>query len=220
MGLGSKHPDTLTPAESSLAGPESRGIRPPPGPCSLSYCPEEQVLGPEHPSTLAARSWLARWTGESGDPAAARDLLAGLLPAEERIFGPEHPRTLTSRQELARWTREAGNPAAARDLYAELLPVLERISGPEHPATLTARATLASSTGRAGDPAAARDLLAELLPVLERVLGPEHPYSLTSRANLAYWADQAERGPGRAQKLASACSLAPGSQVSRGTSGA
>ena len=54
----------------------------------------ERVLGPEHPDTLIARHDLAYWTGEAGDPAAARDLFAELLPVRERVLGPEHPDTL------------------------------------------------------------------------------------------------------------------------------
>ena len=56
-----------------------------------------EVLGPEHPATLAARANLARWTGEAGDLAAARDLFAALLPVRERVLGPEHPDTLATR---------------------------------------------------------------------------------------------------------------------------
>jgi hypothetical protein len=92
---------------------------------------------------------LARWTGEAGDPAAARDLFASLLPVLERILGPEHPDTLVTRHELARWTGEAGDAAAARDMFAVLLPVRERVSGPDHPDTLTARGNLASWTSSA-----------------------------------------------------------------------
>ena len=40
----------------------------------------ERVLGPEHPHTLTTRGNLASWTGQAGDPAAARDLFAELLP--------------------------------------------------------------------------------------------------------------------------------------------
>ena len=75
----------------------------------------ERVLGPEHPETLFNRHELARWTGHAGDPAAARDQLAELLPVRERVSGPEHPDTLAARQELARWTGRAGDLAAARD---------------------------------------------------------------------------------------------------------
>ena len=68
----------------------------------------ERVLGPEHPATLTARRGLARWTGEAGDPAGARDQIAALLPVTERVLGPEHPDTLDARGILAEWTGKAG----------------------------------------------------------------------------------------------------------------
>jgi hypothetical protein len=40
----------------------------------------------------------------AGDPAAARDLFAALLPVRERVLGPDHPRTQAARHELTRWT--------------------------------------------------------------------------------------------------------------------
>jgi Tetratricopeptide repeat len=147
---------------------------------------EDDAFGVEHPDTHDAWHELARWTGQAGDPAAARDLFARLLPVSERVLGPEHPQTLTTRHELAYWTGQAGDPAAARDQFAELLPVVERALGLAHPDTLRAAHSLASRIGSAGDPAAARDQYAELLPVLERVLGPEHPQTLTTGGNLAY----------------------------------
>ena len=52
----------------------------------------ERVLGPEHPDTSGLRDEFARWTGEAGDAAAARDQYAALLPIRERVQGPEHPR--------------------------------------------------------------------------------------------------------------------------------
>ena len=56
---------------------------------------------------------LARWTGEAGDPVAARDQFAALLPVRERVLGPEHPRTLTTRANLAYWTGQAGDSGTA-----------------------------------------------------------------------------------------------------------
>jgi len=64
---------------------------------------------------LNVRDSLALWTGEAGDPAAARDLLAALLPLRERVLGPEHPATLDARARLIHWTGQAGDPAATRD---------------------------------------------------------------------------------------------------------
>ena len=83
----------------------------------------ERVLGPDHPHILTDRANLAEWTGDAGDPAAARDQYAELLPLRERVLGPDHPDTLVDRANRAGWTGDAGDPAAARDQYAELLPV-------------------------------------------------------------------------------------------------
>ena len=85
------------------------------------------------PDTLIARRSLARWTGEAGDAAGARDQFAVLLPIQERVLGPAHPSTLIARRSLARWTGEAGDAAGARDQFAVLLPLTERVSGPSTP---------------------------------------------------------------------------------------
>jgi Tetratricopeptide repeat len=134
-----------------------------------------RVLGPEHPSTLAAGARLAYWTGRAGNAGEARDQLARLLPDFERVLGPEHPLTLTAAGNLASLTGEAGNAGEARDLLAGLVPVFERVRGPKHPQTLTARDHLAFWTGEAEDAGEARNQLARLIPDLERVLGPEAP---------------------------------------------
>ena len=162
---------------------------------------------------VAEQHNLASETGLAGDPAAARELLAELLPVRERIFGPEHPETLADRQELASWTGEAGDPGAARDLFAGLLPVLERVSGPEHPDTLIVRAHLARWTGEGGDPPAARDQYARLLPVRERVLGPEHPDTLITRANRALWTGGRATRPPPGTSTPSCCRCSSGSLV-------
>ncbi len=154
---------------------------------------EDDAYGPEHPDTLITRGGgLARWTGEAGDAAGAREQLADLLPVSERVLGAEHPDTLAIRGNLARFTGEEGDAAAARDQYAALLPITERVLGPEHPDTLDTRHDLAWCTGKAGDAAGARDQFAALLPVQETVLGSEHPETQAAREKLAYWADEAD----------------------------
>ena len=150
-----------------------------------------QALGPEHPQTLAARASLARWTGQAGDAAEARDQFAVLLPDVTRVLGPDDQETLEVRASLVRWTGEAGDPAGARDQFAVLLPDVTRVLGPDDQETLEVRAGLASWTGEAGDPAGARDQLAELLPAVERVFGTDHPESMSARASLARWTGQA-----------------------------
>jgi hypothetical protein len=163
---------------------------------------QDEAYGPEHPDTLAARVGLARWTGEAGDPAAARDQFAALLPTRERVLGPEHPDTLSTRDYLARWTGEAGDPAAARDQFAALLPIMERVLGPEHPDTLSTRHNLSGWTGNAGDAAGARDQFAALLPIRVRVLGPEHPDTLATHRELARWTGEAGDAAGARDQFA------------------
>ena len=51
--------------------------------------------------------------GQAGDPAAARDQYAALLPVLERVLGADHPDTLNTRANLAWWTGQAGNSDTA-----------------------------------------------------------------------------------------------------------
>jgi hypothetical protein len=74
----------------------------------------ERVLGPEHPHALATRHEHARWTGDAGDAAAARDQYAALLPIRERVLGPEHEATLATRDNLAYWTEKAGSESRVK----------------------------------------------------------------------------------------------------------
>jgi hypothetical protein len=160
------------------------------------------VLGAEHPGTLATRHELARWTGQAGDAAGARDQLAALLPVRERVEGAEHPGTLITRTQLAIWTGNAGDAAGARDQLAALLPIEERVLDAEHPDTLTTRHELARWTGWTGDAAGARDQFAALLPVRERVSGAEHPQTLHARHNLAYYTGAAGDAAGARDQFA------------------
>ena len=113
-------------------------------------CRDDDAYGAEHPYTLSARGSLARWTGEAGDPAAARDQFAALLPIHERVLGPEHPDTLTTRSELARWTGKAGDAAGARDQTAALLPSRSGSSAPNTRTPSPPAAASPTGPGRRG----------------------------------------------------------------------
>ena len=152
---------------------------------------DDDIYDPKHLNALAARYRLAGFTGMAGDPAAARDQFAALLPLQERVFGPEDPNTLTTRHSLAAFTGMAGDPAAARDQLAALLPLQEKVFGPEHANILISRHQLGQWTGLAGDAAAARDQLAALLPLQEKVCGPEDPGTLNTQRSLARWTGEA-----------------------------
>jgi Tetratricopeptide repeat len=164
---------------------------------------EDDAYGPEHLDILVARHNLARWAGDAGDAAGARDQFAALLPIEKRILGPEHTMTINTRHTLAHYIGAAGDAAGARDQYAVLLPVIERVAGgPGHPSTHATRANLARWTGEAGDAAGARDQYAVLLPTVEQILGAEHPDTLAARAALARWTGNAGDAAGARDQLA------------------
>jgi DNA-binding SARP family transcriptional activator len=153
---------------------------------------QQQVLGTDHPDTLAAHNSLARWTGYAGDTAGARDLYSELRQVQQRVLGAEHPETLATYYNMSLFTGQSGDHAGARDLCAELLQVQQRVLGAEHPDTLSTRSRLAYWTGQAGDIVGARDLATELLVVQQRVLGADHLDTVVGRHNAAYWTFRAE----------------------------
>jgi len=76
---------------------------------SVELLPESfRVCGSEDRFTLDVRFQVAKWTGEAGDAATAREQLAALLPISERVLGVDHPDTLVVRRDLARWTEMLG----------------------------------------------------------------------------------------------------------------
>jgi hypothetical protein len=150
----------------------------------------QRLHGHDHPETLAARSWVAHWTGHCGDTAEALRLYRELLPDRLRVRGRDNQETLTTRGNIAFWTGLCGDIAEALRLSRELLPDQVRVLGPDHPDTLTNRANIAFWTGHCGDTAEALRLYRELLPDRLRVLGPDHPDTLTDRRNIAHLASE------------------------------
>jgi hypothetical protein len=146
----------------------------------------QDTLPPEHPDLLAARARSARWTGEAGEPFAARAMFAGLVEDCTAMFGRDHPQTLLPRVQLANWHVQTGDPEGAMTMLTELLD-LER----DEREKLRIRADLGFSTGQAGDIVGARDQYTAFLPELERSLGSTHPDVLRSRDQYARWVGEA-----------------------------
>ncbi|CAM9377476.1 unnamed protein product, partial [Discosporangium mesarthrocarpum] len=47
--------------------------------------------GPDHPSTIASRSWLADLFQKRGMADCAQPLMEEIVEAQERVQGPDHP---------------------------------------------------------------------------------------------------------------------------------
>ncbi|HEV2377793.1 MAG TPA: tetratricopeptide repeat protein, partial [Streptosporangiaceae bacterium] len=149
----------------------------------------EQVLGPDHPDTMAARNNLASAYQSAGRLGEAILLFEQALADRKRILGPDHPDSLGSRNNLASAYQSAGRLGEAILLFEQALADRERVLGPDHPDTLTSRDNLASAYQSARRTDEAIPLYEATLADRERVLGPDHPDTLTSRNNLAdaYW---------------------------------
>ncbi|WP_327376589.1 tetratricopeptide repeat protein [Streptomyces sp. NBC_01216] len=143
-------------------------------------------LGPDHPSTLAARGNQAQWQGQAGDAAGAADAFRQLMEQMLHSIGADHPYTLTSRDHLAMFQGAAGDAAGAVAVAEALLQDRLRVQGPDHPHTLTTRGALARWKGEAGNPAGAADALESLLKDQLRLFGPDDPDTLATRGALAH----------------------------------
>jgi hypothetical protein len=141
-----------------------------------------ELLGPDHPSTLAVRYNIGVLIACAGTAAAALDLHEELLPDLKRVLGPDHPNTLHCRGSIAVGTANAGDRAKGVELCKSLLPDLLRVVGPDDPRTLDCRHTIAAATV---DPRRSLELCEDLLPDLLRVLGPDHQTTLHCRDTIA-----------------------------------
>ena len=68
---------------------------------------QEQLLGADHPRTLASRNNLATAYRATGRPAEAIRLFEENATACERLLGADHPKTVASRRKLALARQEA-----------------------------------------------------------------------------------------------------------------
>ena len=143
------------------------------------------ALGPDHPHTLTARSYLADAHRQAGHLSTAIDMLEDVLADLTRILGPDDPDTLTARSYFAGAHQDAGHVSTAIAMHQALLTDRTRVLGPEHPDTLITRSNLALAHQEAGNVSTAIAMHQALLTDRTRVLGPDHPHTLATRGNLA-----------------------------------
>jgi hypothetical protein len=154
--------------------------------------PEAQRrLGLDHPDTLIARSRLARWRGEAGDPSGAAAALAVLFADCVRLFGLDHPETLAAWHSNAYWRGRAGDTKGAAVAFEALLAHRLRGRPSDRLEILETRSSLARWRGTSGDPLGAVEAYTSLLADRLEVLGPDHLETLNTRHGLAYWRGEA-----------------------------
>ena len=102
----------------------------------------EEVLGPDHPGTLASRHGLAGAYESAGRLGEAIALYGEVVADCVRVLGEGHPDTLASRNNLAHAYESAGRLGEAIPLFEEVLADCVRVLGEDHPHTLTSRRNL------------------------------------------------------------------------------
>jgi len=147
---------------------------------SRSYELRRELLGAEHPETLATLDNLVRPLRHQGKLDDARKLDEQALEIRRRIFGPEHPDTLRSMLGVADLLLNQGKSDDARKLLEQVLEIQRRVLGPEHPDTLLSMSVLAGVLQSKGNMDEAHKLRVQTLEIQRRVLGPEHPRTLKS----------------------------------------
>ena len=143
------------------------------------------VLGPNHPGTLASRNNLARAYQDAGRLDEAIPLYKQNLTDTENLMGPIHPHTLTARNNLAQAYHDAGRFQDGLVLHEQILEDSTRNLGPDHPITLRSRNNLAGAYRETGRLDEAITLYEQTLDSSTQTPGPDHPDTLILRSNLA-----------------------------------
>ncbi|MBE1497471.1 hypothetical protein H4696_004571 [Amycolatopsis lexingtonensis] len=150
-----------------------------------AYERHKDLLGDDHPSTLASANNLAVVLRDLGEHQQARGLHEDTLARWRRVRGDDHPSTLVSANQLASSLRSLGEYQQARDLHEDTFARSKRVRGDDHPSTLIAAHNLAADLTQLGEHQQARELHEDTLARCKRVLGDDHPSTLISTNQLA-----------------------------------
>ncbi len=144
-----------------------------------------EVLGGDHPETLAAKTRQASLYLKQGRNNEAETLHRETLEAYERVLGNDHPDTLGSMHNLALVYFEQGRYDEAESLHQEALEGRRRLLGEDHPETLKSRNSLTTLYLQLGRYDEAEPLYLATLASRKRVLGADHPSTLMSMYRVA-----------------------------------
>ncbi|MET9704848.1 tetratricopeptide repeat protein [Streptomyces griseus] len=140
------------------------------------------ALGPTHPSTLIARTYLLEFTA---GPETRPDAGAALVSDCRSELGPGHPITLDAELNHGFALVTAGRQTLALDLIRQVVGGSERAYGAEHPKTLAARSLLSRVLGELGRLPEAAEQAEWVADARARVLGAGHPWTQWSLDRLA-----------------------------------
>ena len=137
-----------------------------------------ELLGPDHPHTLAAATWRAHALLTLGRVRAAEGVTTDTAARCRAVLGDDHPDTLRALGNHAAVVAALGDYARGRDLHRSIRTRRAEILGPDHPDTLRSALGLTRCLNLLGEPAAALIVGEDAVARARRVLGPDHPDTL------------------------------------------
>ncbi|KAF8961379.1 hypothetical protein BDZ97DRAFT_1208591 [Flammula alnicola] len=145
----------------------------------------KQLLGDDHPQTLASMANLASTYRNQGRWNDAEVLEVVAMEKRKRVLGDDHPDTLTIMANLATTYSDQGCWKDAEALEVVVMEKSKHVLGDDHPDTLTIMGNLAATYRKQGHWNDAEVLEVEVMEKSKQLLGDDHPQTLTSMANLA-----------------------------------
>ncbi len=146
-----------------------------------------ETRGPDHESTLSAKSALARilriYRPELHDEAEA--LAREVLQRRRATLGQNHPDTVAALNGLGGILFHRTRYGDAAEIYREGLETARSALGDDHPETLRLANNLAASLSSAGRYVESEAIHREVVAHRLRILGPEHESTGMSLHNLA-----------------------------------
>ena len=153
----------------------------------------KELLGPDHPDTFAALSYLGDAYHNAGQPEKARLIFAETLQKIREKLGPGHQYELLAMNNLAHSYRSAGQLDKAIALFEESLSKALDKNDTGDRETLVTMNNLADAYAAGGQYDKALALHEEILRQRQARLGPDHPDTLVTMNNLAGAYEQAGR---------------------------
>lgn len=145
----------------------------------------EEVLGPENPSTLASMNNLASVLNKRGKYEEAERMHRKTLGLTEKVLGPKNPDTFTSMNNLASVLDSQGKYEEAEHIHWTTFALSKMVLGQENPSIFNVMNNLALMLDRQGKYEEAEEMCRTTLKLSEKVLGQENPDTLISINNLA-----------------------------------
>jgi tetratricopeptide (TPR) repeat protein len=139
-----------------------------------------ELLGEEHPATLADAVAYAGVLDGLSRYAESRPIYERALTVYERVFGPDHYETAATLHNLAFVEYAEGNHGRAIDLARRAYSIKAKLRGKKHPDTALSAMNLASLLPP-DEAREARTLLNEALTTFEGALTAGHPHTACCR---------------------------------------